>query len=240
MGANATTSVPSYVAGEVLAAADLNVTNSGIPVFANSTDRTNGFGGSGEKTLAEGQYAYLESDDKTYVYDGAAWKEVGSAGLVLVSSTTIGSAVSSVTVSSAFSSTYDNYKIIISGGVASTTCGLRMTLGSTATGYYFAGYYTGATWAATVNGDGAANTTFWTVGNGTTNILSGNIEVIAPNLAKMTSYSSVFVSGLTTNGYGQHNQGVLNDTTQYTAFTITTSTGTMTGGTVKVYGYVNS
>jgi len=115
-----------------------------------------------------------------------------------------------------------------------------MTLGSTATGYYFAGYYTGGTWAATVNGDGAANTTFWTVGNGTTNILSGNIEVIAPNLAKMTSYSSVFVSGLTTNGYGQHNQGVLNDTTQYTAFTITTSTGTMTGGTVKVYGYVNS
>jgi len=52
MGANATTSDPSYVAGEVLTAADLNVTNSGIPVFADSTARTNGFGGSGEKTLA--------------------------------------------------------------------------------------------------------------------------------------------------------------------------------------------
>jgi len=82
MGTNATTSVPSYVAGEVLTAADLNVTNSGIPVFADSTARTNGFGGTGEKTLAEGQYAYLEDDNKTYVYDGAAWKEVGGGSFV--------------------------------------------------------------------------------------------------------------------------------------------------------------
>jgi hypothetical protein len=34
MGANAVTTVPVYVAGEVLTAADLNITNSGIPVFA--------------------------------------------------------------------------------------------------------------------------------------------------------------------------------------------------------------
>lgn len=87
MGANATTSVPTYVAGEVLTAADLNVTNSGIPVFADSTARTNGFGGTGEKTLAEGQYAYLEDDNKTYVYDGSSWKEVGGAVVVQVKST---------------------------------------------------------------------------------------------------------------------------------------------------------
>lgn len=77
MGANATTFVPAYVAGEVLTAADLTVTNSGIPVFADSTARTNGFGGSGEKVLAEGQFAYLESDNKTYFYDGAAWLALG-------------------------------------------------------------------------------------------------------------------------------------------------------------------
>lgn len=89
MGANATTSVPTYVAGEVLTAADLNITNSGIPVFADSTARTNGFGGTGEKALAEGQYAYLESDDKTYVYNGSTWKEVGaSAGVVQVKTAT--------------------------------------------------------------------------------------------------------------------------------------------------------
>lgn len=80
MGANATTTVPVYVAGEVLTAADLNITNSGIPVFADSTARDAGFGGTGEKTLAEGQFAYLESDNRVYYYDGAAWLQVSSQG----------------------------------------------------------------------------------------------------------------------------------------------------------------
>jgi hypothetical protein len=31
--------------------------------------------------------------------------------------------------------------------------------------------------------------------------------------------------------------GYLNDATSYTAFTITASSGTMTGGTITVYGY---
>jgi hypothetical protein len=46
-----------------------------------------------------------------------------SSGMTLISTTTIGTAVSSVNVTSAFSTTYDNYKIMISGGVASTTVG---------------------------------------------------------------------------------------------------------------------
>ena len=80
MGANATTTVPAYVAGEVLTAADLNITNSGIPVFADATARTAGFGGTGEKTLAEGQFAYLESDKRVYYYDGSSWLQVSSQG----------------------------------------------------------------------------------------------------------------------------------------------------------------
>jgi hypothetical protein len=86
MGANAVTTVPVYVAGEVLTAADLNITNSGIPVFADSTARDNSFGGTGEKVLAEGQYAYLESTNVTQYYDGATWVAVGG-GVVQVLST---------------------------------------------------------------------------------------------------------------------------------------------------------
>lgn len=78
MGANATTSVPTYTAGQVLEAADLNVTNSGVPVFADSTARDAAFGGAGEKTLAEGQLAYLESTNKVMVYDGTSWSNLGS------------------------------------------------------------------------------------------------------------------------------------------------------------------
>jgi len=79
MGANATTFVPAYVAGEVLTAADLSVTNSGIPVFATTVTRDAAFGGTGEKTLAEGQFAYLEDSNVTQYYDGAAWQSLSRA-----------------------------------------------------------------------------------------------------------------------------------------------------------------
>ena len=84
MGANATTFVPAYVSGEVLTAANLTVTNSGIPVFADSTARTAAFGGTGEKVLAEGQYAYLESDNSTSFWDGSAWQPVAATPQVAI------------------------------------------------------------------------------------------------------------------------------------------------------------
>jgi hypothetical protein len=87
MGANAVTTVPVYVAGEVLTAADLNITNSGIPVFAGTTERDAAFGGTGEKTLAEGQFAYLESTNALQYYDSASWVAVGGSGVLQVKST---------------------------------------------------------------------------------------------------------------------------------------------------------
>ena len=76
MGANAVTTVPVYTAGEVMTAADMNITNSGIPVFATTVTRDAAFGGAGEKTLAEGQFAYIEATNTTQYYDGAAWQSV--------------------------------------------------------------------------------------------------------------------------------------------------------------------
>jgi len=78
MGANATTSVPTYTAGQVLEAADLNITNSGVPVFADASARDAAFGGTGEKVLAEGQLAYLEDTNKVQYYDGSSWSNLGS------------------------------------------------------------------------------------------------------------------------------------------------------------------
>jgi hypothetical protein len=76
MGANAVTTVPVYTAGEILTAADLNITNSGIPVFADSTARDAAFGGTGEKVLAEGQFAFTEDTNTTWFYTGAVWSPV--------------------------------------------------------------------------------------------------------------------------------------------------------------------
>lgn len=74
MGANAQTSVPAFVASQVLTAAQMTQVNTGMPVFASSTERDAAFGGAGEKVLAEGQTCYLEDTDVTQVYDGSTWQ----------------------------------------------------------------------------------------------------------------------------------------------------------------------
>jgi hypothetical protein len=79
MGANAQTTVPTFTAGQVLTAAQLNNSaRTGVPVFADTTARDAAFGGAGEKTLAEGQLCYLEDTNKVQYYDGAAWANLGS------------------------------------------------------------------------------------------------------------------------------------------------------------------
>ena len=56
-------------------------------------------------------------------------QDANAVGLWLVKSQTIGTGVSSVTVTDAFSADYDSYKIVISGGVGSATAVLRTQLG---------------------------------------------------------------------------------------------------------------
>jgi hypothetical protein len=87
MGINAQTSVPKFTAGDTLTAANTNLLSNGIPVFGGTALRDASFGGSNEKVLAEGQYAYLEDTNTTQFYDGAAWQSVGVTGIVQVKST---------------------------------------------------------------------------------------------------------------------------------------------------------
>lgn len=242
MGANAQTSVPTFTAGEVLTAANMNISaRTGVPVFADTTARDAGFGGTGEKTLAEGQLCYLESTNVVQYYDGAAWATVGpttvSSGLTLISSTTIGSAVSTVTVSSAFSSTYDNYKIMIVGGTSSTLTGGRLSLGSTATGYYQGA--AGATFANSSSTFGGVNQAYWDFILFNTNQFGTEITLWGPNLAAPTLVTCDVIRPTTTGQY-ERMGGYLNNSTSYTAFTIVPASGTLTGGTIRVYGFANS
>ncbi len=162
--------------------------------------------------------------------------DANAVGLWLVKTQTIGSAVSSVTVSDAFSANYDNYRIVIQGGSASTNAGyLTMQLGSTVTNYrydFISANLAGAT--PTSSGSvGAAN--FPTVGFKSSSIMA-SIEVVGPFAATMTMVSCP--AGQTGNNMGWMT-GVQIDATSFTAFTIGASTGTITGGTIRVYGYRN-
>jgi hypothetical protein len=160
-----------------------------------------------------------------------------SSGLTLVKAQTIGSAVSSVTVTSAFSATYDNYLVTVAGGAGTGNNNLRLTLGATATGYYWSGVYMG--WNSTVNGFGSSNGTYFTMGYGSTDAESAHCHIQSPNLAKRTVFTSDLIQP-NTSGVQAHYNGYLDDSTQYTAFTLTVDTGTVTGGTIRVYGYQNS
>jgi hypothetical protein len=238
---NEQTTVPLFTAGEVLTAADMNLSaGTGVPVFSNTTTRDAGFGGAGEKVLAEGQLCYLSSTNVVQYYDGAAWATVGpstAGGLTLITAQTIGTAVASVAVTGVFSSTYDNYKIVISGGTASVNdenCG--MSLGATTTGYY-AGYVGSVYSTAAVSSPSNNNTSSWTRVVGLmTNGLNANFELNGPNLAKRTFITGFHVQDT----IGRSYSGYVDNTTQYTAFTITPASGTLTGGTIRVYGYSNS
>jgi hypothetical protein len=163
-----------------------------------------------------------------------------SGGLVLISTTTIGSVVTTVTVSNVFSSTYDNYRIILSGGVASEDISIKLQLGSTTTGYY--GFqFEGTSAANTVAGTAQSNVSaFMSPFAGSVNSLNGIVDLQAPNLAKRTALFSTRVRCITPAGIVMHH-GFENSNTQHTAFTLDTGGGssTITGGTIKVYGYAN-
>jgi hypothetical protein len=140
-------------------------------------------------------------------------------------------------VTGAFSSTYDAYKIVVSGGTSSVADEfLGMTLGATATGYYnaYSGivYSTGAATLVVNN-----NATSWTrVGALNSGGIQANFDLVAPNLAKWTTISGTHIYAGSARSFG----GYVDNSTQYTAFTLTPASGTLTGGTIRVYGYANS
>jgi hypothetical protein len=166
--------------------------------------------------------------------------DMNAVGLWLVKTQTIGSAVSSVTVSDAFSSTYDNYKIVLFGGTGSTGANVRATIGGSGTNYYggvtFHAYATAG--PANVQAVGINNGTSWIVGTMSTARVSAQFELYGPNLAAPTGMSAPFVNPRT-DGSITYATGVHSASTAYTSFAIVAESGTMTGGTIRVYGYRN-
>ena len=160
-----------------------------------------------------------------------------NSALVLISTTTIGTTVSSVVVTNCFSADYDNYKIILSGGVASSRVAVTMILGATTSSYY-AGYNRVEYGSGSSIPNNNNNTANWSaVGEATTDGLSGTIELQQPFATKRTNMQTSFGSSSSA-GFGLAGGGYLNNAISYTGFTI--GGPTLTGGTIRVYGYTNS
>jgi len=159
-------------------------------------------------------------------------------GLILVKTQTVGTGVSSVTVTGAFSTDYDNYKITYIGGTCSASTDIEMTIGGSATGYYgFLSY--GITTLASNQAAVKNNATaFPWVGGGAAGQASHvHVEIMGPFKAAYTKIRNG--SYQNDNNYGTM-QGEHRVATSYTSFALAVLTGTMTGGTIRVYGYRNS
>jgi hypothetical protein len=245
MGANATTFVPSYTSGEVLTAANLSVTNSGIPVFATTVTRDAAFGGTGEKTLAEGQFAYIEATNTTQYYDGAAWQSVGvNPGLVYITGATFSAAASVSLPTSTFTSTYTNYKIVFRVSAASGTFTLTSRLRAAGTDNTTSNYSTASPGlfsnaaATTISGYGATS-----FGNDTATNATGltiSVDVLNPQATDLTQVVGNLIgfnSLPAIAGYAYNAQ--FNATTSFDSMSFIAATSTITGY-YKVYGYSNS
>jgi len=157
-------------------------------------------------------------------------------GLVLVKSQTIGSGVSSVTVTDAFSSTFDNYRLVMEiGSSTSTGADTTLQLNGATTGYYgslLRDNYTG-TFTGYVRMN---NATLWSIGQIDTGWggCSMSYDIHRPYQTNATN--------IVGNYFGRGYSGFMSgngSAAQHTGFVLSQGSGTMTGGTIRVYGYNN-
>ena len=218
----------TFTAGEVLTASDVNtyLMEQSVMVFGGTAARSSAI-----PTPSEGMTTYRTDSQQIESYDGSQWR--GMSGLQLIKTQTIGTGVASVTVTDAFSATYNNYKIMIANGNGSAAAFLRLQLGAATADYYCSlnsvVYATNtALLITTLNGS-----VWGEAGWATADYLGLNVDLINPNLSKRTLMSTPLYG----TSVGGHTAGYHNANTSFTAFTLSPSTGTLTGGTIYVYGY---
>jgi hypothetical protein len=94
----------------------------------------------------------------------------------------------------------------------------------------------GASWNNTSSIVGSTgNTRHIFAGRATTNFLHANLEIFSPFLARPTTMSGTDFLDLAV--YSTF--CLQNSNTSFTGFTLGTTSGTMTGGTIRIYGYNN-
>jgi hypothetical protein len=157
-----------------------------------------------------------------------------NVGLSLIKTVNF-SGSTAIQVTNAFSSTYKNYRIVVNPVVATVRQFLYLQMTGTNTNYFWG-----------VNGWRVTGSAYNANSN---NTLPGFIATFAdsdaknfasldvgnPNVATLTTLSGTFVGGDGTGALGGNINGFLNNSTQYTAFTLIASNNI--SGTVSVYGY---
>lgn len=243
MGANAQTTVPTFTSGQVLTADQQNQSaRTGVPVFATTVERDAAFGGTGEKTLAEGQLCYLESTNVVQYYDGAAWATVGPStpGLVCVKAETAFSAASSVTADNVFTSTYTNYVVQIRLSTSTTNLTyfkLRASGTSASTNYDVQTLTANDTGVSGARLTAQTSAIFGYYTNSASEKYGTTLHLMGPQLAEPTAFHSEASGTVGSNAALSYYVGGNHRTaTAYDGIELLVATGNMTG-TYAIYGY---
>jgi hypothetical protein len=201
----------------------------------------------------EGQVIYETDTNRTLVWDNSAWVDPSTgkyerSGLVKIIPTSVsngnidalgtvttGVGVGNITVNGAFNSTFDNYRVIFSGGTSSGVASVSMSLGGITTGYYsvrLGGFLSGPT---SLNGEASNNASQWnfiaiTHANGVYSVL----DLITP----FKSDTHTFVSGHYVGGtVASFVSGRVDSTSSVSSFTYTSNGGTFSNANIRIYGY---
>lgn len=252
MGANAQTTVPTFVAGQVLTAEQQRQSaGTGVPVFADTTARDAGFGSAGEKVLAEGQLCYLESTNVVQYYDGAAWATVGpqtlTSGLNYITGATFTTATSFSLPNSTFTTTYRNYRVMvqITALTADATFTMRLRASGTdnTTASYRTAGYGGSSLGTIASVVGNAQTS-WNFAEQDAGFAGYalTMDLFSPQVATFTAAAGQYnyflqtPAGTQAIAFTAHHDS----TTQFDALSFISSIASSMTGIYRVYGYSDS
>jgi hypothetical protein len=218
----------------------------GVRVYASAAARNSAIA-----SPTEGMCVYLTDEDTLQIYTGSAWVAVGatksvsgvSDGLVYITSSTFSGTTS---FNNVFSSSFSNYKIVVSDltFVGSATLAMRLRAGGTDQGtassdYFTAylGYYvTGSTNNTTINGG-----SYWffpsaSTGASTNFGVPSSMDIYNPQAATRT-HAHVQGHGYDGNYYWRGGMATYNATTSCDGFTLYSTSANAISGKVEVYGY---
>jgi hypothetical protein len=177
------------------------------------------------KTFTTGE-VLTAADTNTYL---------ANSGLVYIKQQTVGSGVTSVSVTDAFSSTFDNYRVVYSSGTSAGAASLTFALTGSATGYYAA--VIGTAYAGGTNGIAESAATLWSfAGIATPEGNSLDLTLYNPFVAYRTGLQITGRVDIRGNGVAFCGGGFHNVASSFSGFTMTCASA-LTGGIIYVYGY---
>jgi hypothetical protein len=222
-----------FNSGDILLASEVQgyLQDQAVMVFDDATAR-----GSAIPSPSEGMLTYNKDTDQLELYDGSAFGPVGSdSGLIHIETRTV-SAVSAENFNNVFTSTFENYKVIIDltvavGASVSLDCRLRVGGSDNSTSNYVRQLLSAS--ATTISATRVSSSNTFAFGNIGTNKSITIVDFFSPEKTSRTqTLSNNSLNGdtmvLFNNGF--------NATTSFDGFTLFPASSTISGK-VFIYGY---